>query len=89
MDEHNYIKTSKRDCTIQLEAIAELKNLLKMRNMEFDQRFKEMEDNINKREKAFEDLQQQTLEALKRSNELETHKLKLLTQLISRIPPQT
>lgn len=48
-----------------------------------------MEDNLNKREKVFEELQQQTLEALKRSNELETHKLKLLAQLISRLPSQT
>lgn len=38
MDEHNYIKTSKQGCTVQLEAITELKNLLNMRNMEFDQR---------------------------------------------------
>lgn len=45
-----------------------------------------MEDNLNNREKVFQDLQQQTLDALKRSNELEAHKLKLLEQLVSRLP---
>jgi len=38
MDEHNYIKSSKSDCTIQVEAIAELRDLFKMRNLEFDRR---------------------------------------------------
>lgn len=45
-----------------------------------------MEDNLNNREKVFHDLQQQTLDALKKSNELEVHKLKLLEQLVSRLP---
>lgn len=45
-----------------------------------------MEENLNSREKVFENLQHKTLEALKRSNELETQKLKLLEQLISRLP---
>lgn len=45
-----------------------------------------MEDNLNSREKVFQDLQQQTLDALKKSNELEVHKLKLLEQLVSRLP---
>jgi len=48
-----------------------------------------MEDNVNNKAKVFEELQQQTLEALKRSNELEAHKLKLLKQLVSRLPSQT
>jgi len=47
-----------------------------------------MEDNLNSREKVFEGLQLQMLEALKKSNELETHKLKLLEQLVSRLPPR-
>jgi len=48
-----------------------------------------MEDNINNKAKVFEELQQQTLEALKRSNRLEAQKLKLLKQLVSRLPSQT
>jgi len=50
-------------------------------------RLKEMEENLNSREKVFEGLQQQMLEHLKRSNELETQKLRLLEQLVSRLPP--
>lgn len=46
-----------------------------------------MEENLNNREKVFEGLQQQMLEHLKRSNELETQKLRLLEQLVSRLPP--
>jgi len=38
MGEHNYIKTSRQDCTVQLQAVTELKDLLKTRNVEFDQR---------------------------------------------------
>lgn len=45
-----------------------------------------MEDDLNNREKMFQNLQQQTLEALKKSNELEVHKLKLLEELVSRLP---
>jgi len=48
-----------------------------------------MEDNINNKEKVFEGLQQQILESLKRSNEFEAQKLKLLKQLISKLPSQT
>lgn len=45
-----------------------------------------MEDDFSRREKVFVDLQQQTLNALNKSNELEAHKLKLLEQLISKLP---
>lgn len=48
-----------------------------------------MEENLNNRETLFESLQHQTLDALKRSNELETQKLKLLEQLVSRLPPSS
>lgn len=48
-----------------------------------------MENNLNNREKVFERLQQQTLEALNKSNELETQKLKLLEQIVSRLPHHT
>lgn len=46
-----------------------------------------MEENLNSREKVFEGFQQQMLDHLKRSNELETQKLRLLEQLVSRLPP--
>lgn len=45
-----------------------------------------MEENLISREKVFEGLQKQMLEHLKRSNELETQKLRLLEQLVSRLP---
>jgi len=47
-----------------------------------------MEENLNSREKVFEGLQQQMLDHLKKSNELETQKLRLLEQLVLRLPPQ-
>jgi hypothetical protein len=49
-------------------------------------RLKEMEDNLDRRGKEFKEFQQQTLEALKRSNELETKKLTLLEKLVSKLP---
>lgn len=49
-------------------------------------RLKEMDENLDRRSKEFKEFQQQTLEALKRSNELETQKLTLLEQLVSRLP---
>lgn len=48
-----------------------------------------MEDDFSRREKVFVDLQQQTLNALNKSNELEAHKLRLLEQLISKLPNAT
>ncbi|VVC33974.1 Hypothetical protein CINCED_3A017160 [Cinara cedri] len=84
--EHNYIKTMKPEFSIKPETIAEIKDIFMKRNIEFDQRFKEIEDNLNNRDQAFEKLQQQTLEALNKSNELETRKLRLLEQLVSRLP---
>lgn len=45
-----------------------------------------MEDLLENREKVFVDLQKQTMEALNKSNELEKHKLRLLEQLILRLP---
>ncbi|XP_027846330.2 uncharacterized protein LOC114126555 isoform X3 [Aphis gossypii] len=88
LDEHNYIRTSKPSCSNKTNSITELQTMFKLRNSEFDQRLKQMEDNLNNREKVFEGLQLQMLEALKRSNELESHKLRLLEQLVSRLPHQ-
>lgn len=45
-----------------------------------------MEEMLDNRERRFEELHQQTLEAINRSNELEAHKIKLLEQLILRLP---
>lgn len=45
-----------------------------------------MENNLNNREKLFEKLQQQTLEALNKSNELEAQKLILLKQIVTKLP---
>lgn len=49
-------------------------------------RIKEMEDTLRNRERKFELLHQQTLDAINRSNELEDRKIKLLEQLVSRLP---
>ncbi|XP_015380189.1 PREDICTED: uncharacterized protein LOC107173948 [Diuraphis noxia] len=87
LDEHNYIKTSKSCCSNKTNCITELQTTFRLRNKEFDQRLKEMEENLISREKVFEGLQQQMLDHLKRSNELETQKLRLLEQLVSRLPP--
>ncbi|XP_008186014.1 uncharacterized protein LOC100164223 isoform X1 [Acyrthosiphon pisum] len=87
LDEHNYIRTSKPSCYNKTNCITELQTMFRLRNKEFDERLKEMEENLNSREKVFEGLQQQMLEHLKRSNELETQKLRLLEQLVSRLPP--
>lgn len=38
LDEHNYIRTPKADCSIKKQAIAELKDMFRLRNIEFDQR---------------------------------------------------
>ncbi|XP_050542137.1 uncharacterized protein LOC126905970 isoform X2 [Daktulosphaira vitifoliae] len=77
---------SKTNLTNKVDLFSEIKEMFQTRNLEFDKRLKEMEDNLSKREKMFENLQHQTLEALKKSNELETQKLKLLQQLVSRLP---
>lgn len=45
-----------------------------------------MDEDLKIREKVFEDLQHQVLDALNRSNELEALKLKLLEKLVSRLP---
>lgn len=105
-EEHNYIKVKPNSCSFKTEAIIELKDMFKLRNAEFDQKYhipiffnfiylfidfyktrlKDMEDVNSQREKVSVDLQQQTLNALNRSNELEAHKLRLLEQLISILP---
>lgn len=45
-----------------------------------------MEDTLKNREKKFEVLHQQTLDAINKSNELEDRKIRLLEQLVSRLP---
>ncbi|XP_050422985.1 uncharacterized protein LOC126834835 isoform X2 [Adelges cooleyi] len=87
LDEHDYnVQSSKQEPVVRVDVISEIKEMFQRRNTEFDQRLKQMEDNLTSREKVFENLQYQTLEALKKSNELETQKLKLLQQLVSRLP---
>lgn len=48
-----------------------------------------MESNLNHREKMFIDIGERTLNALDKLNELETHLLRLLEQLILKLPNAT